>query len=169
MSELFHARLAAERQCAFADVSTVCWQVMEGLNDTAETLLASIESDEAEVSPSTLYATAAILEGVPYVNGAPQNTFVPGLIDLAIKHNVLIGARRCALKWCQHLPPFGVWLPYLPRTTVKAVPRRQSLDEALTSHGSTPLLSAPQVYHAANVHLTTDRSCSHGSCASGST
>ena len=71
---------------------------MEGLNDTAETLLASIERDEAEVSPSTLYAAASILEGVPYVNGAPQNTFVPGLIDLAIKHNVLIGARRCALR-----------------------------------------------------------------------
>jgi len=67
-------------------------QVMEGLNDTAETLLASIERGEAEVSPSTLYATAAILEGVPYVNGAPQNTFVPGLIELAIQHNVLIGA-----------------------------------------------------------------------------
>lgn len=67
---------------------------MEGLNDTAETLLASIERGEAEVSPSTLYAAACILEGVPYVNGAPQNTFVPGLIELAIKHNVLIGARR---------------------------------------------------------------------------
>jgi hypothetical protein len=30
------------------------------------------------VSPSTLYATAAILEGVAFINGSPQNTFVPG-------------------------------------------------------------------------------------------
>jgi myo-inositol-1-phosphate synthase len=53
-------------------------QVAEGLNDTAENLLASIAADEPEVSPSTLYATAAILEGVPFINGSPQNTFVPG-------------------------------------------------------------------------------------------
>ena len=46
-----------------------------------------------EVSPSTLYATACVLEGVPFINGSPQNTFVPGLIDLAVQHNVLIGAR----------------------------------------------------------------------------
>lgn len=55
-----------------------CTQVAEGLNDTAENLLAAIAADEPEVSPSTLYATAAILEGVPFINGSPQNTFVPG-------------------------------------------------------------------------------------------
>ncbi len=58
---------------------------MEGLNDTAENLMASIEKNEAEVSPSTLYGAACVLEGVPFINGAPQNTFVPGLIDLAVR------------------------------------------------------------------------------------
>lgn len=48
----------------------------------------------AEVSPSTLYAAACVLEGVPFINGSPQNTFVPGLIDMAVQHNVLIGAWR---------------------------------------------------------------------------
>ena len=52
--------------------------VSEGLNDTAETLMASIERNEAEVSPSTIYAAACVLEGVPFINGSPQNTFVPG-------------------------------------------------------------------------------------------
>lgn len=66
-------------------------EVIEGLNDTADNLLAAIDRDEAEVAPSTLYATASILEGVPYINGAPQNTFVPGLIDLAVQRRVLIG------------------------------------------------------------------------------
>jgi myo-inositol-1-phosphate synthase len=66
-------------------------QVAEGLNDTAENLMAAIASDEPEVSPSTLYATACILEGVPFINGSPQNTFVPGLIEMAVEHNVLIG------------------------------------------------------------------------------
>jgi myo-inositol-1-phosphate synthase len=53
-------------------------QVTEGLNDTAENLLASIDKNEAEISPSTLYAVACIQEGVPFINGSPQNTFVPG-------------------------------------------------------------------------------------------
>lgn len=64
--------------------------VMNGLNDTADNLLASIERNETEIAPSSLYAVACIKEGVPFINGAPQNTFVPGLVDYAVKQNVLI-------------------------------------------------------------------------------
>ena len=64
--------------------------VMNGLNDTAENLLASIERNETEVAPSSLYAVACIKEGIPFINGAPQNTFVPGLVDYAVQKNVLI-------------------------------------------------------------------------------
>ena len=32
-----------------------------------------------------------MLEGVPFINGSPQNTFVPGLIELSVQKNVLIG------------------------------------------------------------------------------
>ncbi|KAI7745483.1 hypothetical protein M8C21_022585 [Ambrosia artemisiifolia] len=65
--------------------------VMVGLNDTMESLFASLDRNEAEISPSTLFAIACILENVPFINGSPQNTFVPGVIDLAIKRNSLIG------------------------------------------------------------------------------
>ncbi|CAL5221198.1 g3346 [Coccomyxa viridis] len=65
--------------------------VAEGLNDTAETFLASIDNDESEIAPSSIFAAASILEGVPFINGSPQNTFVPGLIELAIQKDVLIG------------------------------------------------------------------------------
>merc|ERR1719203_313015 len=61
------------------------------MNDTSENLLKAIEKGEKEISPSTLHAVACIMEGVPFVNGSPQNTFVPGLVDLAVKKNVLIG------------------------------------------------------------------------------
>ena len=37
-----------------------------------------------------MFATASILEGCPYINGSPQNTFVPGIIDLAEKKGVFI-------------------------------------------------------------------------------
>lgn len=54
--------------------------VVVGLNDTMESLLASLDKNEAEISPSTLYAIACVLENVPFINGSPQNTFVPGMI-----------------------------------------------------------------------------------------
>eukprot|EP01113_Clastostelium_recurvatum_P032202 TRINITY_DN409_c0_g1_i3.p1 TRINITY_DN409_c0_g1~~TRINITY_DN409_c0_g1_i3.p1 ORF type:complete len:539 (+),score=214.05 TRINITY_DN409_c0_g1_i3:52-1617(+) len=65
--------------------------IVKGMNDTAENVMAAIARDEAEVSPSTLFAIASILEGVPYINGSPQNTFVPGVLEMAVKHNVPIG------------------------------------------------------------------------------
>lgn len=97
--ETVRAQIRAFKEERQVDKIVVLWtanteryaDVLEGMNDTAENLMASIEKDEAEVSPSTLYAAACILEGVPFVNGSPQNTFVPGLIEMAIEHNVLIG------------------------------------------------------------------------------
>ncbi|XP_060762256.1 inositol-3-phosphate synthase 1-A-like [Neoarius graeffei] len=64
--------------------------VVTGVNDTAKNLLATIQRG-GEVSPSTLFAVASILEGCAYINGSPQNTFVPGAIELAIQQGVFIG------------------------------------------------------------------------------
>lgn len=66
-------------------------EVLEGLNDTAANLRAAVERNESEIAPSTLYAMACVDEGVPFVNGSPQNTFVPGLIEMAVDAGVLIG------------------------------------------------------------------------------
>lgn len=65
--------------------------IIPGVNDTADNVLAAIKASHSEVSPSTLFAVAAILEGEPFVNGAPQNTFVPGVIELAERHQSFIG------------------------------------------------------------------------------
>ena len=65
--------------------------ILEGVNDTADNLLKSIEAGHEEVSPSTVFAVACILEKVPFINGSPQNTFVPGAIQLAERHNAFIG------------------------------------------------------------------------------
>jgi myo-inositol-1-phosphate synthase len=64
--------------------------VRDGLNLTKETLMKSIENNESEIAPSTIYAAASILEGCSYINGSPQNTFVPGLIELAESQGVFI-------------------------------------------------------------------------------
>jgi myo-inositol-1-phosphate synthase len=65
--------------------------IVPGVNDTAENLLKAIESGHEEVAPSTVFAVACILENAPFINGSPQNTFVPGAIQLAEKHNAFLG------------------------------------------------------------------------------
>jgi myo-inositol-1-phosphate synthase len=64
--------------------------IEEGINDTADSLIESIERDEAEISASTVFAVASILEGCTFINGSPQNTFVPGVIDLARQKGVFV-------------------------------------------------------------------------------
>lgn len=41
--------------------------VRKGLNDTAKSLLSSIKSNEDEVSPSSIFAVASVLEGVSHI------------------------------------------------------------------------------------------------------
>ncbi|KAI1380984.1 myo-inositol-1-phosphate synthase [Hypoxylon crocopeplum] len=65
--------------------------IIPGINDTADNLLKAIEEGHEEVSPSTIFAVACILEKTPFINGSPQNTFVPGAIELAEKHSAFIG------------------------------------------------------------------------------
>lgn len=65
--------------------------VRAGLNSTADEILESIRNDDEEISPSNIFAVAAILEGCPYINGSPQNTLVPGIVELATRLGVFIG------------------------------------------------------------------------------
>jgi len=64
--------------------------IVPGINDTADNLLAAIKASHEEISPSTIYAVACILEGTSFINGSPQNTCVPGLIELAERERVYI-------------------------------------------------------------------------------
>ncbi|CAO2612558.1 Inositol-3-phosphate synthase 1 [Lemmus lemmus] len=65
-------------------------EVVPGRNDTAENLLRTIQLG-LEVSPSTLFAVASILEGCAFLNGSPQNTLVPGALELAFQRHVFVG------------------------------------------------------------------------------
>lgn len=65
--------------------------LIEGVNDTAANLLRAVENNHDEISPSTMFALASLLENAPFVNGSPQNTFVPGVIELAMQRGVYIG------------------------------------------------------------------------------
>lgn len=66
-------------------------ELLEGVNDTADNFLKSVNESHPEIAPSSIFALACIEEGVPFINGSPQNTFVPGLIQLAERHRAFIG------------------------------------------------------------------------------
>ena len=71
---MHYVHFASGCQCSFSliDQVIVLWtanterfcEVAAGLNDTADNLLHSIRSNAEEVSPSTLFAIASIMEGV---------------------------------------------------------------------------------------------------------
>lgn len=67
--------------------------ILEGVNDTVKNLKTAIERGHEEISPSTLYAYAAIKAGCTYINGSPQNTFVPGLVKYAESKKVFIAGK----------------------------------------------------------------------------
>ncbi|KAI8078082.1 uncharacterized protein B0P05DRAFT_123061 [Gilbertella persicaria] len=66
-------------------------ELITGVNDTADNFLAAVQSSHEEVAPSSIFALACIEENAPFINGSPQNTFVPGLIELAKRHRAFIG------------------------------------------------------------------------------
>lgn len=65
-------------------------ELLPGVNDTSANLLAAIKGNHPEVAPSTIYAVASILEGCTFINGSPQNTFVPGCLQLAEQEGTFI-------------------------------------------------------------------------------
>lgn len=73
--------------------------IEEGLNDTWANLDKSIKESKDEISPSTIFACASILEGCAFINGSPQNTFVPGTLFCTIsftKFNLIKGVIELA-------------------------------------------------------------------------
>merc|ERR1711997_974577 len=54
-------------------------------------LLRGIEGGHSEIAPSQMFAVAAILENCAFINGSPQNTFCPAIIEMARARSVFIG------------------------------------------------------------------------------
>jgi myo-inositol-1-phosphate synthase len=53
-----------------------------------------LERDDPRISPSMLYAYAAITSGIPYINGAPNLTVdIPAMVELAEKQRVAIAGK----------------------------------------------------------------------------
>jgi myo-inositol-1-phosphate synthase len=63
-------------------------------HETLESLEAAMKANDPSIAPSMLYAYAAIMEGVPYANGAPNlSADIPALEKEAVKRKVPIGGK----------------------------------------------------------------------------
>ena len=63
-------------------------------HESLAALEAAIDADDTTVPPSMLYAYAALMEGVPFMNGAPNLTVdVPAMVELADKVGMPIGGK----------------------------------------------------------------------------
>ena len=72
--------------------STEVYQEPKGsVYDTLDSFEKALDNDESSIAPSILYAYAAIKEGIPYANGAPNlSVDFPAMYSLASKEGVPI-------------------------------------------------------------------------------
>ncbi|XP_052743422.1 inositol-3-phosphate synthase [Bicyclus anynana] len=65
-------------------------EVVSGVHDSSDNLEKALRQNNSEISPSTIFALAAIDEGCCYINGSPQNTIVQGVVERAEKNGVFV-------------------------------------------------------------------------------
>lgn len=74
--------------------STEKYLKFSGVHDTIQCFEEGLRNDNPNISPSMIYAYAALSLGIPFVNGAPNLTCdIPALIDLAKQTNTPIGGK----------------------------------------------------------------------------
>ena len=74
--------------------STEIFLKKNDVHNTIESFEQAMKENHEAVSPSMLYAYAALSEGAAYINGAPNLTIdMPALVNLAIKNNLPIAGK----------------------------------------------------------------------------
>jgi myo-inositol-1-phosphate synthase len=92
--QAFAEREAVSRMVMIWCGSTEIFLEPSEVHDTIEAFEAAIDRDDPQIAPSMLYAYAALLEGVPFCNGAPNLTVdIPVLRDYATQHRIPISGK----------------------------------------------------------------------------
>jgi len=82
------------RMVAIWCASTETYIEAQEVHNSLEAFEKGLSESNSAISPSMIYAYAAISEGVPYVNGAPHLTLdIPALEELAKRNNVPIAGK----------------------------------------------------------------------------
>jgi len=90
----FKKKNKLERLVMIWCASTEIFIPVNGVHHERKKFEDAIKNNHPDISPSMLYAYAAIQEGVPFINGAPNlSCDVPALIELAKEKNVPIAGK----------------------------------------------------------------------------
>ena len=89
--ERFRKQARADRLVMIWCGSTEVYTEAQPVHDTLESFEAGLKSNSPDISPSMIYAYAALKRGVPFANGAPHLTVdMPALTHLAVKKRIPI-------------------------------------------------------------------------------
>jgi myo-inositol-1-phosphate synthase len=90
----FRARHRADRLIMCWTASTEAYRPAQGVYAGLEAFEAGLEASSEDISPSQIYAYAALKRGVPYINGAPHiTTDCPALLELAAERQVPVAGK----------------------------------------------------------------------------
>ena len=74
--------------------STEVFMKASPVHDTVESFEQAMRDDDPAIAPSMIYAYAALMEGVPFANGAPNLTVdIPAMVELARRNGVPIAGK----------------------------------------------------------------------------
>ncbi len=90
----FKANSGAKRLVMIWCASTEVYQKPQKVHQSKEAFERGMKQNHEAISPSMLYAYAAITSGVPFANGAPNLTVdIPAMWELAVEHHVPIAGK----------------------------------------------------------------------------
>jgi len=90
----FKAENSCDRVVIVWAASTEIFLKPQPVHDTVESLEKAMRDNDPAIAPSMLYAWAALQEGVPFANGAPNLTVdLPAMVELAKRNGVAIGGK----------------------------------------------------------------------------
>jgi myo-inositol-1-phosphate synthase len=90
----FQASTGASRLAMIWCASTEVFRQPAAVHATLKDFECGLQKNDAEISPSQIYAYAALKSGVPYANGAPHmTTDTPALLELARNRNVPVAGK----------------------------------------------------------------------------
>jgi myo-inositol-1-phosphate synthase len=74
--------------------STEVFMKPSPVHDSVESFEQAMRNDDPAIAPSMIYAYAALMEGVPFANGAPNLTVdIPAMVELARRNGVPIAGK----------------------------------------------------------------------------
>jgi len=87
-------RKTVDRVVVVWAASTEVYRKPTAIHQTIEAFEAALDKNDAEIAPSQLYAYAALMEKVPFANGAPNLTVdIPCMVALAKQNGVPISGK----------------------------------------------------------------------------